>query len=110
MPLTFSFFPLFQTAARALEEAAGVNMNTWIVGRAPVAHRVVEPVLGPDGVSVVQRGEKIFFLKGRIMAGQADLTGNKLGLTDFKWLTKEELQEVLPLRYFLSVRKMMDLR
>ncbi|SPQ22901.1 bac41291-80b8-486a-b54a-af131468b93b [Thermothielavioides terrestris] len=101
---------LHETAARALEEAAGVNMNTWIVGRAPVAHRVVEPVLGPDGVSVVQRGEKIFFLKGRIMAGQADLTGNKLGLTDFKWLTKEELQEVLPLRYFLSVRKMMDLR
>ena len=56
------------------------------------------------------RGEKIFFLKGRIMAGQADLTGNKFGLTDFQWLTREELVGTLPADYYHSVRNMMELR
>ncbi|KAG7290812.1 hypothetical protein NEMBOFW57_000816 [Staphylotrichum longicolle] len=101
---------LHETARRVLTEAAGPNMNTWIVGRVPVAHHVVKPVLAEDGASVVQRGEKVFFLKGRIMAGQADLSGNKYGLTDFKWLTREELQEVLPEKYYHSVRGMMELR
>ncbi|KAL2258097.1 hypothetical protein VTK26DRAFT_8733 [Humicola hyalothermophila] len=101
---------LHETAARVLAESAGVNMNTWIVGRVPVAHHVVRPVLGEDGSSLVKRGEKVFFLKGRIMAGQADLTGNKHGLTDFKWLTQEELQEVLHPQYYRSVKGMMDPR
>lgn len=85
-------------------------MNTWIVGRVPVAHHVVKPVLGEDGTSVVSRGEKVFFLKGRIMAGQADLAGNKHGLTDFQWLTQEELKKVLTFEYYHSVRNMMELR
>ncbi|KAK4106259.1 hypothetical protein N658DRAFT_563159 [Parathielavia hyrcaniae] len=103
---------LHETAARVLSESAGVNMNTWIVGRVPVAHHVVKPVLGGggDASSVLQPGEKTFFLKGRIMAGQADLAGNKHGLTDFKWLTDEELQEVLSEDYYHSVRGMMELR
>jgi large subunit ribosomal protein L46 len=44
------------------------------------------------------------------MAGQADLAGNKHGLTDFKWLTREELEEALPEKYYHSVRGMMELR
>ncbi|KAK4156737.1 39S mitochondrial ribosomal protein L46-domain-containing protein [Chaetomidium leptoderma] len=98
------------TARRVLSESAGDNMNTWVVGRVPVAHHVVKPVLGEDGASVVQRGEKVFFLKGRIMAGQADLAGNKHGLTDFKWLTRDELKEVFSEDYYRSVRGMMELR
>ncbi|KAK4239629.1 39S mitochondrial ribosomal protein L46-domain-containing protein [Achaetomium macrosporum] len=100
---------LHETAARALAEAAGVNMNTWIVGRVPVAHHIVKPVFREDG-KVAERGVKVFFLKGRIMAGQADLTGNKHRLTDFKWLTHEELKEVLPNDYYRSVRGMFELR
>ncbi|KAI1648480.1 39S mitochondrial ribosomal protein L46-domain-containing protein [Daldinia loculata] len=97
---------LHETAARVLTSAAGVNMNTWLVGRVPVAHLVTQPEFNED-TSLKQRGEKVFFLKGRIMAGQADLKGNKLGLQDFNWLTKEELQEKLPEEYFHSVRNMM---
>lgn len=87
-------------------------MNTWIVGRVPVAHHIVKPVLDNKSGSpaLVKRGEKVFFLKGRIMAGQADLAGNKHGLTDFKWLTQEELQEVLHPQYYRSVKGMMELR
>ncbi|KAK6952912.1 hypothetical protein Daesc_005209 [Daldinia eschscholtzii] len=97
---------LHETAARALESAAGVNMNTWIVGRVPVAHIVTHPEFDEDS-SLKQRGEKIFFLKGRIMAGQADLTNNKFGLQDFNWLTKEELKEKVSEKYFHAVRNMM---
>ncbi|KAH9892932.1 39S mitochondrial ribosomal protein L46-domain-containing protein [Xylariomycetidae sp. FL2044] len=97
---------LHQTAARALESAAGVNMNTWIVGRVPVAHLVTQPVFD-DELSLKQRGEKVFFLKGRIMAGQANLENNKFGLRDFNWLTKEELKEKLDGEYFHAVRNMM---
>lgn len=84
-------------------------MNTWIVGRVPVAHLVTQPVLKEDS-TLENKGEKIFFLKGRIMAGQADLKNNTLGLTDFKWLTKEELRKELAPEYFHGVRNMMEAR
>jgi len=76
-----------QAAQRILDQAAGVNMNTWIVGRVPVAHLVTEPTLGADG-SVQSRG-------------------HPLGYTDFKWLTREELQKELAPEYFRGVRNMM---
>ncbi|KAI2626630.1 39S mitochondrial ribosomal protein L46-domain-containing protein [Hypoxylon sp. NC1633] len=97
---------LHQTAARALEFAAGVNMNTWLVGRVPVAHFVTQPQFNED-TSLKQKGEKVFFIKGRIMAGQANLKNNRLGLQDFNWLTKDELRAKLPYEYFRSVRNMM---
>ena len=88
-------------------------MNTWLVGRVPIAHHVREPAFaeGEDAKSAPEkRGEKIFFLKGRIMAGQADLSGNRFGLTDFQWLTKDELKQTLPRDYFHSVRNMVEMR
>ncbi|KAH7023551.1 39S mitochondrial ribosomal protein L46-domain-containing protein [Ilyonectria destructans] len=97
---------LHESAKRTLEEAAGVNMNTWVVGRVPVAHVVTQPVVKADG-TVEKKGQKTFFLKGRIMAGQADLGGNRFGYSDFKWLTREELGKELSPEYFHSVRNMM---
>ncbi|KAM3524319.1 hypothetical protein NHJ13051_004597 [Beauveria bassiana] len=98
---------LHVAAKRVLEQAAGVNMNTWIVGRVPVAHLVDEPALAADG-AVQKKGRKTFFLRGRIMAGQADLKDNALGYTDFKWLTRDELAKELPQAYFRGVRNMMS--
>ena len=34
-------------------------------------------------------------MKARIMAGQANLTDNKFGLEDFRWLAKEEIKDEL---------------
>lgn len=112
-----------QTAKRMLAESAGVNMNTWIVGRVPIAHHIAEfgdktaeetapAAKEVDATSDKSRydGEKIFFLKGRIMAGQVDLTGNKYGYTDFKWVNKDELRQTLPYEYWRSVRNMVELR
>ncbi|OAA54132.1 50S ribosomal subunit l30 [Niveomyces insectorum RCEF 264] len=92
---------LHETAARALASAAGADMNTWIVGRVPIAH-----IVRTDPAAE----EKIFFLKGRIMAGQANLEGNTLGLSDFKWLSKEELATELPAYYYASVKNAMPER
>lgn len=79
---------LEQAAERVLVQTAGVNMNTWIVGHAPVGVY--------KSTSEVEEGssEKTFFMKGRIMAGQADLEGNLMGAEDWKWLTREELQRL----------------
>lgn len=95
-----------QAAQRVLNQAAGVNMNTWLVGRVPVAHVVRQPVRDAHG-AVTTRGQKTFLLKGRIMAGQANLKNNPLGYTDFKWLTREELEQELAPEYFRAVRNMM---
>ncbi|KAI1247877.1 hypothetical protein MGN70_011770 [Eutypa lata] len=97
---------LHETAARVLKSAAGVNMNTWIVGRVPVAHMVTHPKFD-EVTSLKKPGEKVFFLKGRIMAGQADLKDNQMGYKDFHWLTREELEEKMEPDYFHSVRNIM---
>lgn len=92
---------LHETAERALEQSAGVNMNTWTVGRVPIAH-FVRPVEPTEKKTVTST--KTFFIKGRIMAGQADIKDNTLGVTAFKWLTKEELATELPKYYFAGVK------
>ena len=95
-------------------------MNTWIVGRVPIAHHVTEFENTPtDPAAAKDReasdevrfdGEKVFFLKARIMAGQVDLKDNKYGYTDFKWVNKVELRETLPYEYWRSVKNMVELR
>lgn len=87
-------------------------MNTWIVGRHPIAHEHRAPIYTDDKEKegerfLKRRGVNIFYLKGRIMAGQADLTENALGATDFKWLTKEELKEQLQPGLYHSVENAM---
>jgi len=81
-------------------------MNTWIVGNAPVGHHVLKPYHDAEK-KIAKAGEKTFFMKARIMAGQADLKANAFGLKDFKWLTREELAKHLGPKYFSSVSKML---
>lgn len=97
---------------RALEDTAGINMNTWIVGRHPIAYEHREPIYKDDEKSsdtrkLASQGTNVFYLKGRIMAGQADLTNNEHGITEFKWLTKDELKEQLQPGLYYSVEKSM---
>ncbi|RQM06384.1 hypothetical protein DH86_00001177 [Scytalidium sp. 3C] len=98
---------LYQAAERILVQSAGVNMNTWIVGHAPIGHHVIKPYINPETKAIERVGDKIFFMKGRIMAGQANLKGNLFGFNDFKWLTKKELEEVVSPKYFSSIRNML---
>jgi large subunit ribosomal protein L46 len=82
-------------------------MNTWIIGHAPVGHRVVLPEYTKEDSAPTKAGTKTFFMKARIMAGQANLKGNPFGLSDYKWLTKEEVQKHVSDHYFSWVKNMM---
>jgi large subunit ribosomal protein L46 len=46
-------------------------------------------------------------MRARIMAGQANIKENLFGINDFKWLTKQEVQEHVSSRYFSWVKNMM---
>lgn len=81
-------------------------MNTWIVGHAPIGHMVVEPRYAAD-TTIERSGEKTFFMKGRIMTGQANLKDNLFGLQDFKWLTREEIQRHTGPRYYSLIKNML---
>lgn len=47
-------------------------------------------------------------MKGRIMAGQANLAQNIYGLGDFKWLTREEIEKLVSPKYFSYVKGMLS--
>ena len=81
-------------------------MNTWILGRAPVGH-FVRNFAASEGKLPETLGVKTFFMKGRIMAGKPTLTGNKLDLSDFKWLAKEEIQGHVSPKYWKAVKNML---
>lgn len=101
-------------------------MNTWLVGTHPIGHHILpyssggkpSPILSRippnrlvrtshEDVEREEYGEKVFFMKGRIMAGQADISKNELGGSDFQWLAKEEVQRVVSPGYWSSVRNML---
>lgn len=103
---------MVEAAERTLVQAGGTNMNTWIVGNVPIGHQVYKH---PQSILDVERGskelgEKNFFMKARIMAGQANLKDNKLNLGDFQWLTKDELQKALDTCIWAAIRNIVTER
>ncbi|OCK83562.1 50S ribosomal subunit L30 [Lepidopterella palustris CBS 459.81] len=100
---------LHQAAERVLIQAAGINMNTWVVGNAPIGHFSFNFPKPRPGLrqNVEELGGKTFFMKARIMAGQANLAENKLGFTDYKWLAKDEVEKAVTLRYWSNIKNML---
>jgi large subunit ribosomal protein L46 len=84
-------------------------MNTWVVGNQPIGHYQHDYPAEVRSASKdpYQLGFKTFFMKARIMAGQANLENNTLGLSDFKWLAKEEIQKTVNSQYWRSVKNML---
>lgn len=84
-------------------------MNTWVVGNAPIGHYTLDfpKAITNTANNAEEVGEKVFFMKARIMAGQADLANNAFGDSEFKWLSKEEVQKVVKPKYWASVRNML---
>jgi large subunit ribosomal protein L46 len=102
-----------QAASRILEQAAGVDMNSWIVGNHPVGHFKLpysEQQVKLNDQGHHQGGDIVFFMKGRILAGQANLIQNSLGAKDFKWLTKEEIQPIVRPKYWKSIQDVLPER
>ena len=87
-------------------------MNTWVVGNVPIGHYVEDyyrPIEDTQNRSI-QLGNKTFFMKGRIMAGQASLNNNQFGLTEFRWLAKEEIQQLVSPKYWSMTENMLTER
>ncbi|KAI7600698.1 50S ribosomal subunit L30, partial [Hortaea werneckii] len=121
---------LHQAAERILIQSAGINMNTFLIGNHPIGHhaqKYTRPITstlsanrlvptstiaraGEEGSVREEYGEKVFFMKARIMAGQADLSKNEYGDQEFKWLAKEEVQDVVTQAYWSSVKNMLTER
>ncbi|KAH7117851.1 50S ribosomal subunit L30 [Dendryphion nanum] len=100
---------LAMAAERILTQAGGINMNTWVVGNAPIGVRQNDylPEALKKSKTPHQIGSKTFFVKARIMAGQADLKENPLGYTDFKWLAKNEIEKEVEELYWRSIKNML---
>lgn len=102
-------------------------MNTWVVGNAPIGHyhyefpkavvrtrpantshkKTTALTEVPTEIAVRELGEKVFYLKARIMAGQADMSKNVLGHSEYQWLAKDEIQGVVTPLYWSAVRHML---
>lgn len=83
-------------------------MNTWMVGYHPVGHHVYDTRQPkPDQTGRTILGEKTFFMKSRIMTGQANLSGNVQNLKDFKWVAKDEIPKFVLRDYWSNIRDML---
>jgi large subunit ribosomal protein L46 len=88
-------------------------MNTWLLGNHPVGHieqKVIKKAQKTNDDGNLQVGNVTFFMKGHIMAGQADIKNNQLGVSDFKWLAKEEIQKLVPEQYWSSIQDVLPER
>lgn len=82
-------------------------MNTWFVGNVPIGHWVYKHHPSYTGTDP---NEKTFFMKARIMAGQADLKKNVLGLEDFMWLASDEIPKFVTPQYMKAIENMLVAR
>jgi large subunit ribosomal protein L46 len=92
-------------------------MNAWFVGYHPVGHFIYNikntaRITQSDSSSNPSNqdplaGEKTFFMKSRILKGQADPVRNEMHVEDFKWLSKEEIRKEVSPQYWASVRNML---
>ncbi|EXJ53987.1 hypothetical protein A1O7_09324 [Cladophialophora yegresii CBS 114405] len=98
---------LKEAAQRILFTSLGPNMNTFFVGNHPVGHSIPLKQDLAATQSLID-GEKTFFMKARIMAGQAALpTTANTKIHDFRWLSKDEVESTVHPHYWRSVRNML---
>ncbi|EXJ90954.1 hypothetical protein A1O1_04061 [Capronia coronata CBS 617.96] len=127
---------LKQAAQRILFSSLGENMNTFFVGNHPVGHYVArfasprpgpppqmttetskasdsallkqEVAQQPDQHPSLVNGEKTFFMKARIMAGQPSLAASQdQDIEDFRWLSKDEIEKAVHPDYWVKVKNML---
>lgn len=94
---------------RVLDQAAGPDMNTWFVGNAPIGYYKYDFTPDYPGRTDTTLGKKVWFMKARIMAGQADLGKGTMTneLEDFQWLCKEELEKTVDPSYWAQIKTML---
>ncbi|KAJ2610664.1 hypothetical protein H4S08_003501 [Coemansia sp. RSA 1365] len=84
---------LHEAARRNLKNTCGGQISVWTVGRGPVGHHQTSDYTA-------------FFIKGHILAGQA--TPAKPLASDFKWVTREEMETAVSADYWKSVKDILS--
>jgi len=87
-----------------LRELCGEAMDTWIVGRKPIGLYEVHPSSTRTDTAASPK-TCLFFFKAHIMAGQVR-PGDSV--TDFAWLTKNEISERVNQRYWDGIKDMLS--
>ncbi|CDO92784.1 unnamed protein product [Kluyveromyces dobzhanskii CBS 2104] len=81
---------LHETAETGLRTIGGEDINTWTVSNVPVG--------------VVQHEKDLqFLIKSHIVAGEFKLQDKK-SVTEFAWLTKDEIKEKVDEKYYNSIQ------
>ncbi|KAJ2480801.1 hypothetical protein EV174_003626, partial [Coemansia sp. RSA 2320] len=84
---------LHEAARRNLKELCGGRMSVWMVGNGPVGHHQTDQAC-------------TFFIKGHILSGQAQ-AGVELA-SEFKWITREEIEKTVSAEYWRAVKDMLS--
>lgn len=74
---------LHDVAPASVTDALGKKMDIWLVSNLPV------------GVFKGGAAEKTYFLRGHVLAGNAEVNKGKGDVEEFQWLTKEEIEKLL---------------
>lgn len=100
-------------------------MNTWFVANHPIGHYIFNR--NPQNMTANNRnqsststtsdkeapssdldlGQKTFFIKSRILSGQADIKSNTMDILDYQWLSKDEIEKVVAPQYWKQVKNML---
>lgn len=96
-------------------------MNTWIVGRRPIglfeydyestsdplySGEQVHPNFSVMNSANISHDIQVFFYKAHIFAGQARPA--ERSISDFAWLTKEEIEPYVDNEYWLGTKDMLS--
>ncbi|KAJ7168082.1 39S mitochondrial ribosomal protein L46-domain-containing protein [Mycena crocata] len=96
---------LHQAAQRDFHAKCGKHMDTWIVTRKPIG-MYKPPILRTQDPSPEAMSQKItFFFKAHIMAGQVRPAKP---VTDFVWVTKQEIERHVRKDYWEGVKDMLS--
>ncbi|GMF06705.1 unnamed protein product [Ambrosiozyma monospora] len=100
-PELYNSTALHEVAEQGLRNIGGVNINTWTVSSTPagvVKYGAKGEVVGPTSEGSTTE----FLLKSHIIAGKFDLQKND-NVKEYKWLSKDEIKELVNGEYFEQV-------
>ncbi|EWC47039.1 hypothetical protein DRE_03801 [Drechslerella stenobrocha 248] len=106
---------LKQCAEGVLRRICGRDLNYWMVGNVPIGHYTYdfESAAGEEAKEAKEGeilGKKVFFMKARVFAGRPNIVGNEVGVTDYQWLPKEEIEGVVHKDYWRAIKRILVTR
>ncbi|CDK26861.1 unnamed protein product [Kuraishia capsulata CBS 1993] len=90
--------PLHEAAEQGLREIGSVNMNTWTVSNTPTAVLKYSNGKLLDAETQEKEVEREYFIKSHIIGGDFQISSSDV--EEFRWLTKEEVEQTVEPQYY----------